>query len=66
MTNLAATLQRLADVGPDIDVALAFATVFPFGQNVIDRAIRGDYTNLFAVLDITTNRLKRTLLSGTR
>ncbi len=66
LTNLAPTLQRLADVGPDIDVALAFATVFPFGQNVIDRAIRGDYTNLFAVLDITTNRLKRTLLSGTR
>lgn len=66
LTNLDPTLRALADVGPDIDVALAFLPVMPFGQNLIDRGIRGDYMNLFAVMDLTLPRLKRTLLAGTR
>jgi hypothetical protein len=35
-------------------------------QNIIDRGLRGDYMNLFAVLDFTIPRLKRGLLLGTR
>ena len=66
LDNLAPTIQALADVGPDIDEALAFAPTFPLNQNVIDRGIRGDYLNLFAVIDMTTNRLKRGLGAGTR
>lgn len=66
LADLGPTLDALADVGPEIDVALAFLPVMPFGQNVIDRAIRGDYMNLFAVMDLTVPRLKRTLLAGTR
>lgn len=66
LANLDPTVRALADVGPEIDVALAFLPVMPFGQNVIDRAIRGDYMNLFAVMDLTVPRLKRTLFSGTR
>ncbi len=50
---------------PDIDSGLAWVTVAPFGQNVIDSA-RGDYMNLFVVLDLTRTRLKRDLLNGTR
>jgi phospholipid/cholesterol/gamma-HCH transport system substrate-binding protein len=66
LTNLAPTIQALADVGPDIDTALAFLPVYPLGQNVIDRGVRGDYMNLFVTLDLTRNRLKRGLAAGTR
>lgn len=66
LANLDPTVRALADVGPEIDVALAFLPVMPFGQNVIDRAIRGDYMNLFAVMDLTVPRLKRTMFAGTR
>jgi virulence factor Mce-like protein len=66
LQNLEPTVRALADVGPDLDTALAFATTFPFTQNVIDRAVRGDYFNLFAVVDLTLNRLKRSLFLGTR
>ena len=39
---------------------------FPFGQNLIDRGVRGDYINFFGELDFTIPRLKRSLLLGTR
>jgi phospholipid/cholesterol/gamma-HCH transport system substrate-binding protein len=45
---------------------LASASVFPLGQNLIDRGLRGDYMNLFAILDLTVPRIKRSLLLGTR
>lgn len=66
LTNLGPTLQALADVGPDIDEALAYATVYPWGQSIIDRGVRGDYMNLFVMIDLTKNRIKRTLALGTR
>ena len=66
LTNLAPTIRSLADVGPDLDMALAYATTFPLNQNFIDRAVRGDYVNLYTVFDLTVPRLKRTLFLGTR
>jgi phospholipid/cholesterol/gamma-HCH transport system substrate-binding protein len=66
LTNLEPTLRALADVGKNLDTALAFIPVFPFGQDLIDRGIRGDYINFFGVLDLSLPRLKRTLLKGTR
>ena len=66
LRNLEPALKALADVGPDLDTALAYATTFPYGQNLIDRGIRGDYMNLYLVADLTLPRLKRTLLLGTR
>lgn len=65
LKNLEPTLAALADAGPDIDDALAYATVFPFGQSLIDRGLRGDYMNLYAIVDLTIPRLKRSLLLGT-
>ena len=44
--NLEPTIKALADVGPDFDTALAAVSVFPFTQNFVDRAVRGDYFNL--------------------
>lgn len=65
LQNLAPTIQALADVGPDLDTALAYATVFPYGQNLLDRGVRGDYFNLYFIIDLTVARLKRGLLLGT-
>jgi len=65
LEHLEPTLRALADIGADLDKALAYATVYPYGQSVIDRAVRGDYLNLFATVDLTVPRLQRELLLGT-
>ena len=66
LQNLDPVLKALADIGPDIDTALAYTTAFPYGQDLIDRGVRGDYMNLFATFDLTVPRLKRTLFLGSR
>ncbi|WP_081476447.1 MCE family protein [Mycolicibacterium rhodesiae] len=66
LTNLEATVKALADVGPYLGTVLALVPSFPFPQNFIDRAIRGDYINIFASIDLTVPRLKRSLFLGTR
>ena len=65
LKNLEPTIKGLADVGPPLDTALAAATVFPFTQNFVDRAVRGDYFNLHVQLDLTIPKLKGALMLGT-
>jgi len=65
LRNLEPTIRALADVGPGLDAALAYAPVFPYGQNFVDRAVRGDYLNFYTVIDLTRERLKRSLFLGT-
>lgn len=65
LKNLEPTLRALADVGAEIDTALAWLPTFPLPQNLIDRGVRGDYVNLFVTVDWTNARLKRGLLLGT-
>ncbi|BBX95027.1 MCE family protein [Mycobacterium lacus] len=65
LKNLEPTIRALADLGPDLGVALAQAPIWPFPQNLINRGVRGDYFNLFAQLDLTIPRLKRGLMLGT-
>lgn len=65
LKNLEPTIRALADVGPELGTALAAAFVFPFTQNFVDRAVRGDYFNLHVDLDLSIPRLKRGLLLGT-
>lgn len=66
LRNAEPALKALADVGPELAGVLEYATHFPFTQGFLDRAIRGDYYNLFATVDMTIPRLKRTLMLGTR
>ena len=66
LQNLEPTIRALVDVGPELPVLLGYIPTFPFTQNFVDRAIRGDYFNVFAVIDATVPRLKRTLGAGTR
>jgi phospholipid/cholesterol/gamma-HCH transport system substrate-binding protein len=65
LQNLEPTIRALADVGPPLDTALAAAFVFPFNQDFVDRAVRGDYFNLHVDLDLSIPRLKRGLMLGT-
>ncbi|KUH64473.1 mammalian cell entry protein [Mycolicibacterium novocastrense] len=65
LSNLDPTLKALADVG-QIGPVIAYLPTFPFSQNFVDRAIRGDYINIFVTMDLTVPRLKRSLFLGTR
>ncbi|WP_445163686.1 MCE family protein [Mycobacterium sp. Dal123C01] len=66
LENLVPTICSLAQVGPDLDKNLAFAaSAFPYGQNLIDRGIRGDYFNVFVIIDMTRARLKNHTFLGT-
>jgi virulence factor Mce-like protein len=53
LKNLEPTFKALADARPDLDQMLAYATVFPYGQDLIDRGVRGDFISLFATIDIS-------------
>ncbi|UXA16573.1 MCE family protein [Mycobacterium sp. SMC-4] len=66
LDNLGPILGALADIGPDLSLALLWATAFPYGPTFADRITRGDYINLWASFDLTYPRLKKTLLLGTR
>jgi virulence factor Mce-like protein len=66
LRHLEPTVRALADVGIDINKAIAFTTVFPYGQGCIDRCVKGDYINLSTTIDFTLPRLKREILMGTR
>jgi phospholipid/cholesterol/gamma-HCH transport system substrate-binding protein len=66
LQNLAPTIKALSDVGPDLDFLLGYAFTFPYTQSFVDRGIKGDYLNLYATVDLTVPRLKRTLFLGTR
>jgi phospholipid/cholesterol/gamma-HCH transport system substrate-binding protein len=65
LQNLEPTIRALADVGPDLGAAVAYVPTLPFNQNIIDRAVRGDYTNGFFTADLTNAALRRSLLLGT-
>ncbi|GAS92601.1 MCE family protein [Mycolicibacterium brisbanense] len=66
LKNLEPAFKALGDVGPDLAAVLEYAVHFPFTQSFMDRAIRGDYYNLFATIDLTIPRLKHSLMLGTR
>jgi virulence factor Mce-like protein len=65
LQNLAPALGALADVGPELDKAIAYAPTFPFTQGFIDRFIRGDYVNGYFVIDLTNAGLRKSILRGT-
>jgi virulence factor Mce-like protein len=65
LKNLEPTIKALADVGPEFGTAIAAAFVFPFTQNFVDRAVRGDFFNLHFDFDLTIPRLKKGLFLGT-
>jgi phospholipid/cholesterol/gamma-HCH transport system substrate-binding protein len=65
LRNLGPALGALADIGPDLDAAIAYAPTFPFTQGFIDRYIRGDYVNGTFIIDLTNAGLRKSILLGT-
>ncbi len=66
LSNLIPVLEALANVGPELPDLLEFIGHFPFTQGFLDRAVKGDYLNLFATFDLTISRFKRSMMLGTR
>jgi virulence factor Mce-like protein len=66
LKHLEPAIKALADVGPEITAALSYVSAFPYGPAALERGIKGDYLNMFAVFDLTYPRLKRSLFLGTR
>ena len=64
--NLEPTLKALADVGPDLDTVLAFATDVPVRPELHRPGIRGDYFNFFAIDRPDRSAAEATLFLGTR
>ncbi len=64
LKNLGPALGALADIGPDLDAAIAYAPTFPFTQGFIDRDVRGDYVNGFFYIDLTNAGLRKSILLG--
>jgi virulence factor Mce-like protein len=66
LKNITPALAAFTALGPDVDSVLEYLPHFPFTGSFIDRAIRGDYYNLFATVDLTIPRLKHSMMLGTR
>jgi phospholipid/cholesterol/gamma-HCH transport system substrate-binding protein len=65
LQNLGPVIGALADVGPELDAAIALAPTFPFTQGFIDRNLRGDYVNGYFIIDLTNSALRKSILRGT-
>lgn len=59
------TLEQVVAAGPTIMNNLGNLSTFPFPQVTIDQGMRGDYANLWIVVDLTAERLQQSLLFGT-
>ncbi|MGL4307157.1 MAG: MCE family protein [Mycobacteriaceae bacterium] len=65
VSSLKPTLQALADSNESLTQVLGILLTFPFPQSAINSAFRGDYANLFMVVDLTSQRLDLNFLTGT-
>ncbi|MFG1796907.1 MCE family protein [Nocardia sp. NPDC049149] len=65
LRSLAPVLQTLADTGVNLIEAMKIIPTFPFPMKNLDKAIKGDYLNLFITVDLTGKRLDNNWLIGT-
>ncbi|MFJ2667478.1 MCE family protein [Nocardia fluminea] len=62
--NLQPALTQLASAGSDLTGSLLVALTFPFPVTAADRAIEGDYVNLFLTLDLTVEGIQQKILGS--
>nr|WP_107653938.1 MCE family protein [Nocardia suismassiliense] len=65
LRSLAPVLETLADTGVNLVEAMKIIPTFPFPMKNLDKAIMGDYLNLFITVDLTGKRLDSNWLTGT-
>ncbi len=66
VVNLQRPLKQLSKSSPYLVGALKLLLTVPFNVDNVPKAIRGDYINLSAILDLTLSALDSGWLSGTR
>ncbi|GAA4809016.1 MCE family protein [Tomitella cavernea] len=62
--DLKPILGALADAGKKLPETLSLLFTFPFPMETLFNAMRGDYTNLWDEVDLTGQRIQRSLLVG--
>mgnify|MGYP006999174261 CR=1 FL=1 len=62
--SLFALLANLADAGSDLPDALQILLTFPFYEPTIRRIVKGDYVNSDLVLDLTVERLSKSMFAS--
>ncbi|WP_072803707.1 MCE family protein [Rhodococcoides yunnanense] len=65
IASLTPVLAALADSGSALTDVLSVLLTYPFPQEGIDNAIRGDYANLAMTIDLSLPRLDANFLTGT-
>ncbi|CDO08442.1 virulence factor Mce family protein [Mycolicibacterium cosmeticum] len=65
LQNLQRPLKQLSKASPYLVGALKLLLTVPFNIENVPKAIRGDYINLSAVIDLTLSAVDNGLLSGT-
>ncbi|MFI7669584.1 MCE family protein [Nocardia sp. NPDC049526] len=62
--NLEPVLSQLAAAGSDLTGSLLVAATFPFPVTVADKAIKGDYVNLFLTLDLSVETIRDKIIGS--
>ncbi|MGV9840024.1 MCE family protein [Nocardia niigatensis] len=62
--NLQPVLGQLAAAGSDLTGSLLVAATFPFPVTVADKAIKGDYVNLFLTLDLSVEAIRDKIIGS--
>ncbi|MFF3572710.1 MCE family protein [Nocardia jiangxiensis] len=62
LNNLRPVLTELSAAGANLPKALDIAATIPFPVSTIDRAIRGDFINLYLTLDLSANGVLNKIL----
>lgn len=63
-SNMRELLSQLASTGPALTNSLRILLTFPFVEDSIDTVVKGDYVNSDLVLDLTFDRLNKTMMTS--
>jgi phospholipid/cholesterol/gamma-HCH transport system substrate-binding protein len=59
-------LESLGNAGPALTRALSLLATFPWPKETLANWMRGDYSNLTMIVDLTLSRIDSSLFTGTR
>ncbi len=62
--NMKELMAQLANTGPALTNSLRILLTFPFLEESIDTVVKGDYVNSDLVLDLTFDRLNKTMMTS--
>lgn len=66
LREVAPVLESLANAGPSLTRWLSLMTTFPYANETLENAQRGDDANLTMIIDLTLSRIDSGIFTGTR